>query len=167
MVEYIIIFIILCSAVIGAVVAIPYGVVLLAEAEKDINHTFNIFIEEAGYRGVRVQSAVFVLMPASFMGFPAVPIEYIIPVSLCWAYFLFEHSKLYKGVVIFSNDMILALLVVVTVLFSLGAAVNYGYVGKGLVFMLTFIISMAWGIMVNLKRSRIIRHNKSNQSERF
>lgn len=58
MVEYIIIFIILCSAVIGAVVAIPYGVVLLAEAEKDVNHTFNIFIEEAGYRGGRVQSAV-------------------------------------------------------------------------------------------------------------
>ncbi len=165
MLSYIIGILILCGIVIGVIAAIPYCLSLAHDAENEPNHLYNIFMEESGDRGIRVTGTVIVFLPISFFMFPVMSIEFAVISILFWCYFSHEHLQLYRGVSIFTPKMIGLLSAVILCHLTLAVLNAMEFINGESMVTIAGAASLGWGYMVNLKRSRVIQHNKQRQSD--
>ena len=117
-------------------------------------------MDESGYRGIRVTSSILVFLPIASVNFPPIPSGYIFIYIGFWLYFTYEHCELYKGVNIFTPNMSILFVTIISCHILLSAIQYFGYLGSGVIIFLTSLISLVWAFSVNIKRSKQIQHKK-------
>ena len=160
MIEFFLLIFALCAALIGIVVAIPFFVNFNHTIENDENHLYNVFMEESGDRGIRVLSAMIVFFP--FSGYASLPSEhqYVLFFTFFWLWALYQHTRLFVGVKIFSPRLFSLLVAVIGAHLIISFAERDGYLSATSLTFLTACASLSWGITVCYKRSVQTQHNK-------
>src|SRR3954462_10227930 len=161
MLESIVWIFLLSIATFLIVVAIPYAIKNATEAESNPEHLYNIFMKEAGWRGRHVICAVGCFLPITLFFNPHVKIEGIGVALLFVAYCFYEHIKLYAGVKIFNSKISIFLLIIIFLNIAFGIAHFNNHLGSIAQLMFLVFCGLFWGFIVNLKRAKIVLHNKS------
>lgn len=147
----------LVIGILGVLVLIPVWVKLSTESERDENHLYNIFREEAGFRGQKILSASGCLFPFIMLARPDFDIEGIV---LCLIFAIgcgFYHSSVYRGYPVLTKSMQvfgLASLILLTgiSLMVRGQALSSFFIVYSIMF-----FGLVWGGYAVYRRAQLIR----------
>ncbi len=143
--------------ILGVLVLIPVWVKLSTESERDENHVYGIFWEEAGFRGHKILSASGCLFPFIMLARTDFDIEGIV---LCLVIAIgcgFYHSSVYRGYPVLTKSMQvlgLASLVLITVISLL---VRNEVLSSFFIVYSIMFFGLAWGGYAVYRRAQLIR----------
>ncbi|WP_026193583.1 hypothetical protein WKI13_13235 [Teredinibacter turnerae] len=147
----------LVLGIIGVIVLIPVWVKASTESERDENHIYRIFWEEAGFRGQKILSASGCLFPFVMLARPSFDIEGIV---LCFVIAIacgFYHSSIYRGYPVLTKSMkyggVASLLFLTGISFLVRSQTLSGFF---LVYSIMFI-GLLWGGYAVYRRAQLIR----------
>jgi len=150
-------FSLLLLSIVAVVVLIPMCVTASTKSERDPNHIYKIFWEEAGYHGDKIISVSGCLLPFVMLARPVFDIEGMVLCLVISVVCGFYHSSVYRGYKILTKRMISAGVAVLIMLTVLSLLVRDGAVSIFLIVYFTMFTGMAWGGYVIYKRARLIR----------
>ncbi|WP_299981538.1 hypothetical protein [uncultured Pseudoteredinibacter sp.] len=149
-------FFVLAAVIFGVVAMIPYCVAIFTDSQQKDSEFREIFWREAGWRGHRIVCSLGCFWPISFFsGLPS-SAEGFVVFGLFFAYCVFEHSKLYRGVKVFNAKLSACLLGVVLLHVALHLLFRFHVIDLFLVVLVTSLSSLYWGWFVTFKRSKVI-----------
>lgn len=165
MIEFGLLILLICVVLVGVVVALPIFVSFNHEIESSPNHFYNIFMEESGFRGFRVISAILVFMPLGAYALPKPDAKYALFFGLVWLYALYSHTRLFVGVNLFTPKIVSLLVFVILVHILFPIAERQGYIGGSSLIFILSAVSLLWGVVVCYQRSKFIKHNKLSKRD--
>lgn len=146
----------LTLVVLVIVFAIPRWVIISTESENDPDHIYTIFMEESGYRGHKVLSALGCLAPFIELSKTANEIEGIVFVTVVSIVCLVYHSSVYRGYPVLNGRMKLAFAFLLCFLYTVSILTKNNIL-TGSIFIFFFTVSGAlWGAYAVYRRSVLI-----------
>ncbi|WP_444885160.1 hypothetical protein [Microbulbifer sp. PSTR4-B] len=104
---------------------IPVWVKNLTESDRDPNHIYNIFWEEAGYRGDKITSVLGGLLLFIAFSYPDADIEVLILCAVFSVVCGLYHSSVYRGYAIITGKMKVAGVAALCMLTAVSFLVRY------------------------------------------
>lgn len=150
-------FSLLVLSIIAMAALIPMWVTASTESERDTNHIYNIFWEEAGYRGHKILSASGCLSPFIMLARPAFDVEGLL---LCLAVSVvcgFYHSSVYRGYTVLTNKMVVTGIVALCMLIVVSLLVRNGALSGFFIVYAIIFVGTAWGGYAVYRRARLVR----------
>lgn len=147
----------LIVSLLGIIALIPFWVTASTAAERNPNHIYNIFWEEAGIRGSKIVAASGALFPFVIVSKPAVNTEGL---ALCVAISVisaFHHSTVYRNYPVLTNRMIVTGVTVLVLLTACSVLARNGLLSGLLLAYSTICIGAAWGGYAVHRRAKLIR----------
>lgn len=147
----------LALSIIAVIALIPMWVTASTESERDTNHIYNIFWEEAGFRGQKIIAASGCLLPFVMLARPVFDIEGLV---LCLAVSVtcgLYHSSVYRGYAVLTNKMIVSGIAGLSMLTLVSLMVRFGALSSLFILYSIMFVGTAWGGYAVYRRARLIR----------
>ncbi|MBB3169576.1 hypothetical protein [Simiduia aestuariiviva] len=150
-------FILIAGAILAVVWVIPRWVILSTESEVDINHIYNIFWEEAGFRGHKIISPAGVLFPFIELSKSSNELIGLIFVSVVCIACLIYHLSVYKNYPVLNSKMKLVLVMGLGLLVALSMLARFNIINSSFVLFAIMFCGVGWGAYAVYRRSGLVR----------
>ncbi|WP_444890492.1 hypothetical protein [Microbulbifer sp. DLAB2-AA] len=129
----------------------------LTESDRDPNHIYNIFWEEAGYRGDKITSVLGGLLLFIAFSYPDADIEVLILCAVFSVVCGLYHSSVYRGYAIITGKMKVAGVAALCMLTAVSFLVRYQALSSFYIIFCVASIGAAWGSYAVYRRAYLIR----------
>jgi hypothetical protein len=150
-------FSLLALSIIAVAALIPMWVTASTESERDANHIYKIFWEEAGFRGQKILSASGCILPFVMLARPVFDIEGLVLCLVVSVVCGLYHSSVYRGYTVLTNKMVVAGIVALGMLTVVSLLVRSGALSSFFIVYSIMFVGTAWGGYAVYRRARLIR----------
>jgi hypothetical protein len=150
-------FSLLALSIIAVVALIPMWVKASTESERDTNHIYNIFWEEAGFRGQKILSVSGCILPFVLLARPVFDVEGLVLCLVVSVVCGLYHSSVYRGYTVLTNKMVVAGIVTLGMLTVVSLLVRNGALSSFFIVYSIMFVGTAWGGYAVYRRARLIR----------
>ncbi|WP_444888852.1 hypothetical protein [Microbulbifer sp. JMSA008] len=153
----VILFGLLVLGLVGIIFLIPLWVKVSTESERDPDHLYSIFWEEAGSQGHKITSATGCLLPFVFLSNPNFSIEGLV---LCFVVSVvcgLYHSSVYRDYAVITGKMKVAGVAALCMLAAVSFMVRYQALSGFYIIFCVISIGEVWGVYAVYRRAYLIR----------
>lgn len=156
--------ILIVLAIAGAIIFIPILVTLSTESENEPNHIYNIYSQEAGFRGIKANSAIGCLFSFSLLAHPDLDQVAALIFIIFTITSGFYHAPIYRNYPVVTSFMLVTGLLSLIFLTAISLLVRVGTLPP-FIFMLTIVlIGGFWGHYAVYRRAKLIRLERLSDS---
>jgi len=147
----------LLLGVLGVIVLIPVWVKASTESEREKNHIYGIFWEEAGFRGHKILSASGCLFPFFILANPDFDIEGVVLLFAIAIACGFYHSSVYRGYPVQTKNMQVIGLASLVLLTCISLLVRSQVISSFFIVYSILFTGFVWGGYAVYRRAHLIR----------
>jgi hypothetical protein len=150
-------FSLLVLSIIAVAALIPMWVSASTESERDANHIYNIFWQEAGSRGQKIHAASGCILPFVMLARPVLDIVGLVLCLVISVVCGIYHSSVYRGHAVLTNKMIVAGIAALSMLTVISLLVRNGALSSFFIVYSIMFVGTAWGGYAVYRRAQLIR----------